>query len=100
MRLEQRGRIRRLYSGLNWQQEETREYGKTIHHPETVGVRGLQGRESQRWRCRRGQGVHRGLRNGLAKQPVSNLESDVVGKLLPPAGESGGHSEEEWREPC
>ena len=32
MRLEQRGRVKRLYSAFNWQQEETVEYNKTVSH--------------------------------------------------------------------
>jgi hypothetical protein len=34
MRLEQRGRVKPPYFEFNWQQEETREYGKTVHHSE------------------------------------------------------------------
>ena len=33
----------------------------------------------------------------LEGQPVQDLESDVIGKLLSAAGQSGRHSEEEWR---
>jgi hypothetical protein len=41
MRLEQRGRVKQLYSSFNWKQEETCECNKTFHHLEAPGVRGL-----------------------------------------------------------
>jgi hypothetical protein len=41
MRLEQRGRGKRLYSAFNWQQEETGEYNETVYHRQASGVRGL-----------------------------------------------------------
>jgi hypothetical protein len=37
MRLEQRGRVKRLHSLFNWQQEETDGCDKTLHHTETAG---------------------------------------------------------------
>ena len=41
MRLEQRGRVKRLYSAFNWQQEETVEYNKTVSYLQAIGVRRL-----------------------------------------------------------
>jgi hypothetical protein len=38
MRLEQRGRIKPPSFAFNWRQEEMRDDGKTVHHPETAGV--------------------------------------------------------------
>src|SRR5271165_3033423 len=97
MRPEQRGRIKPPSFAFNWRQEEMRDDSKTVHHPETAGVRGLRGRESQRGLRRRGQGDDRRLRNELEGQSVSDLEPDVVGKLCAAAREGGGHSEEDGR---
>jgi hypothetical protein len=44
-------------------QEEIRDDGKTALHPQTAGVRGLRGPESQRGLRRRGQAEDRGLRS-------------------------------------
>jgi hypothetical protein len=38
MRLEQRGRVKWLYAAVNWQQEETGEYTKTVYHLQAIGV--------------------------------------------------------------
>src|SRR3954463_11821237 len=84
MRLERRGRVKPLQTSFNWQQEETDDCDKTVHHPETTGVRRLEGRQGQCGVCRRGQGDDRRLRSGLEEQSVSDLEPDVVGKLFPP----------------
>src|SRR3954447_21111134 len=82
MRLERRGRVKPLQTSFNWQQEETDDCDKTVHHPETTGVRRLEGGQGQCGVCRRGQGDDRRLRSGLEEQSVSDLEPDVVGKLF------------------
>src|SRR5437867_2073472 len=47
------------------------------------------------WRSRRGGcGKYRGVRRGSEEQPLQDLESHVVGDVLPTSGASGGHSEE------
>src|SRR4051812_32273814 len=97
MRLEPRGRVKPSQTSFKWQQEETDDCDKTVHHPETTGVRRLEGRQGQCGVYRRGQGDDRRLRSGLEEQSVSDLEPDVVGKLFSATGQSGRHSEEEWR---
>ncbi|WP_328813999.1 reverse transcriptase domain-containing protein [Nonomuraea cypriaca] len=54
------------------------------------GIRASQG---QQGRCRSGQAVHRGLRSRSEEQPLQDLESNVVGNLLPSCGDGGGNPE-------
>ena len=46
---------------------------------------------------RSGRGVDRRVRTGSRQEPVPDLESYVVGKLLPTSGQSGGNSQS-WRD--
>lgn len=53
--------------------------------------------EEQSRRGRPGWAVDRGFRKGLEKEPVQNLESDVVWELLSAASADGEDPESEWR---
>src|SRR5438093_13433978 len=97
MRPEQRGQVKRLYSAFNWKQEETDECNKTICHRQVAGVRGLQSCQSQCGSGGGGSAVDRGFRDELEGQSLQDLESNVFRQLFSPTGQSGRHSEKEWR---
>ena len=96
MRPEQRGRVKRLHSAFNWQQEErmsaTKPYSidKKLVYEAFKAVKANAGR-------RGGQAVDRGIRSGLEETTCTRSGTGCLGKLLPPAGQSGVHSEKEWR---
>ena len=87
MRLERRGRVKRLHSAFNWQQEEACECNKAIDHRQVVDVRSLQSSESQ---CGNGRGDIRLLRNariysctGNEEWSVSLLDGSGVNREIP-----------------
>src|SRR2546421_5668004 len=56
----------------------------------------FEGKEQSRG-GRPGWAVDRGFRKGLEKEPVPDLESDVVRELLSAAGADGEDPESQWR---
>src|ERR1700687_4448832 len=58
---------------------------------------GLSAGLSQSGRTGCGRGDAAGVRQGSEEQSVQDLESDVLGVLLPASGDGGGDSEAAWR---
>src|SRR4051794_686598 len=95
MRVERRGRVARVRSMVNRccreeSGERTEAAGQAVSDRQDGGLGSIwKGQGQQGWRgCRRA--VDRGVRAGSARQPVSGLESAVVGKLLSATGQGGG----------
>src|SRR5713101_5706825 len=57
--------------------------GQAVRDFQTGGLGGLPEGQGQPRRCRSGRSVHRGVRDRLEAQPLQDLESDVLGELLP-----------------
>src|SRR4029077_15886559 len=58
---------------------------------------GLSAGQSQSGRAGRGRGDHPGVRQGSEKQPVQDLESEVLGVLFSASGDGGGDTQAAWR---
>jgi retron-type reverse transcriptase len=67
MRLEQRGRIKPPYFEFNWRQEETREYGKTVHHPENEAFKAVKANAGSA---------------GVDKETIEDFEADLKNNLF------------------
>src|SRR6266540_7387422 len=69
---------------------------QVVCHFQAAGVGGVPAGQGQSGRAGGGRAVGRGVRGGSEEQPVSDLESDVVGGLLPATGAGGGNTEAAW----
>src|SRR2546427_626735 len=65
--------------------------GKAVCDLQVGGVGGISAGEGQSGCTGGGRGDARRVRGRSEEQPVSDLESDELGQLLPAAGEGGGN---------
>src|SRR5262249_1114536 len=70
--------------------------GQAVGYFQAGGLGGLPEGQGQPRRGRGGRSVHRGVRGRLEEQPLQDLESDVLGELLPTAGASRRDPEGQW----
>ena len=104
MGLERRGRVvRGCVRSINRTvvREESRGRAEStrqaVRYFEAGGLGGVGEGQGEQGRTGSGRAVDRGVREGSEGQSVQDLESDVVGVVLPAAGACGGDPEGAWR---
>src|SRR3954454_17006847 len=95
MRAERRGRVARVRSAVNRQRREepgerAEAAGQTVSDREGGGLGSVSTGESQQGCGGSRRSVAGAVRGGPGPESVQDLEPDVVGLLLPAAGEGGG----------
>src|SRR5438876_2639104 len=90
-----RGCVRSINRALAW--EESRERveitRQAVRYIEAGGLGGVGESQGEQGRAGCGWSVDRGVREGSEGQPVQDLESDVLGVVLPAAGARGADTE-------
>src|SRR5215203_6698388 len=98
MRVERRGRVARVRLVVNrLGREEPGERaevaGQGVSDRQGGGLGSVCEREGEQGRGGGRRAVDRGVRGGSGSESVQDLEPDVLGLLLPAAGEGGGDTE-------
>src|SRR5215472_1334284 len=71
--------------------------GEALQYFEVARVGGIPESQSQSGSAGRGRVLGRRLRGGSGEQSLPDMESDVLGELLPAPGAGGGDTEIAWR---
>jgi hypothetical protein len=99
MRVERRGWLIRVLitraTRVAWEEtsEQVKSDSQVVSDTEAVSVGGVSARQGEQRCCRGGWAVHRVVRGRSEKQSLPDLESNVVGDVLPASGAGGGDTE-------